>query len=518
METYIREYQLTYSRAASGARQLPALIATDKPILTKNLSGGRPLLIALVLDGAQIPPNVPLLTDHARSVPNMVGSVLNFGRDTEGMTAALSFAEGTPAADEAWSLASQRHLRAVSVGFSPIDVYEIRPGGTAVVSGRSYTAPPDMPLFVYVKWNLTEVSLVPQGADPACLIRSHSLTETITNMPASNLDHLSFVDYARQSLANCGRALPENDRDVIRAALSNVDGAGNISGLVGSAILSGYRQSPDSTVGWVRTVNLPDFNQHRLTYTDTPCRLSRIGRHATAVTVNLGVSDYESWRLARFACQFALDEQSLEDTQELGLLLLALEEIGAASRRVIPDLVYSVLLSNPTLADGAALFAAGRSNYGTGGSSALDATALDTAIGAIGGQTLTDANGDGIHVNLSPRYLICQPAKLGAARRAVRNMALGDGSDLIVRSETRLSGVVNPLSDHLQSGNSTGWLLAASADQAPSFAVGLLDGKAEPTIRTFTLDRGEWGIGVDVSFDVAVKPLDGKPLYYAVGA
>jgi hypothetical protein len=119
--------------------------------------------------------------------------------------------------------------------------------------------------------------------------------------------------------------------------------------------------------------------------------------------------------------------------------------------------VYSLLLGNPTLeADNVALFHATHSNYATGGGSALTATTLDTAIGAVGLQHLTDDEGDPIHANLQAKYLMVPPQLVGAGRRAVRNM-LCDDDAFEIRQESRLSalGVVNPKTDTIATGSAT---------------------------------------------------------------
>lgn len=119
--------------------------------------------------------------------------------------------------------------------------------------------------------------------------------------------------------------------------------------------------------------------------------------------------------------------------------------------------MYSLLLGNPTLeADNVALFHATHSNYATGGGSALTATTLDTAIGAVGLQHLTDDEGDPIHANLQAKYLMVPPQLVGAGRRAVRNM-LCDDDAFEIRQESRLSalGVVNPKTDTIATGSAT---------------------------------------------------------------
>jgi hypothetical protein len=48
--------------------------------------------------------------------------------------------------------------------------------------------------------------------------------------------------------------------------------------------------------------------------------------------------------------------------------------------------------------------------------------------------------------------------------------------------------------------------------------LGTVNGKIEPTIRSFRLDQGQWGIGFDVQLSLAATVLDPKGLYFATGA
>src|SRR5262249_42867759 len=155
-----------------------------------------------------------------------------------------------------------------------------------------------------------------------------------------------------------------------------------------------------------------------------------------------------------------IDEQNwLDGMATVGAVKLAASEQAVAGVRLKDDLVYALLLSNPTLtADNTAVFHTSHSNKATGGGSVLSATSLDTAIAAIGNQYLkAETDGYQTHSNLKAKYLILPADLSGPARRAVRNMVLDDGGDLRVRQESRLSsiGVVDPHSGTVYTGSAT---------------------------------------------------------------
>lgn len=500
----------------SGGREV--IVATEAAVFSTNLRTGEPVLDVLRMDGATFPDRIPLLDTHDRkSIRSVVGSVTDLHVEGDKLVGRLSVSDAEPVIQ---AKVREGHIRAVSVGSSPIETTRVLPGHEAVANGRSYRAPDNHTLHVNTRWRARECSLCAIGADPGAHIRSRSTHSLQGGYPMPStllLDQCrSWPEYFRLQLRAAGEQLPDNTLDMVRAGLSNVDGLASFSGALKTAILDGYHAASDTTAGWVRTVPLPNFITQQTAYVDTPIRLSKITRGGTAATVSFGISP-TGWRLARFGLQVTFDDQDIVDNADIGLMQLGFAEAGAAVRRLIPDLVYSLLLSNESLADGVALFHSSRGNTASGGGSALSETSLDSGIGAIGAQTLADESGDPVHVGLSAGYLVVPPAKFGLAKRLVKNM--GDESSLVVRGESRLTttGVVDPRDDEIVQGNGNNWLLAAPHEQAAGIVVGLLNGQAEPTITSYELGQGQWGVGFDVKFDVGVAAVNGKPLYLSVG-
>ncbi len=203
------------------------------------------------------------------------------------------------------------------------------------------------------------------------------------------------------------------------------------------------------------------------------------------------------------------------DGSRIDFYAVALQEVGAAARRLIPDLVYSTLLANGNLADGKAIFHADRSNVGT---PALSDTSLDAALAAVGNQVGADDRGDPVHLGLWPKFLTVPPDLFGLAKRLARAMATGQG-DLSVRAESRLgaAGVVDPEREVVATGLATNWLLSCPADAGPGVVLGALNGRVEPSIRHYALGAGEWGIGFDVVLDLACTVAGPRSLYFSNG-
>jgi hypothetical protein len=340
----------------------------------------------------------------------------------------------------------------------------------------------------------------------------------------------------------------KTDSDMVRAAVSSGSMSEVFSAAVGSAILAGYAEAPDSLAGVCLELSLLNFLPASVLSLTPAARLQPLGRGGEAAHVELD-ADGEDWRLSRYAAQLVADEQDLVDDVLFGAILMASRQMGTAARATKLDLLYSVLLSNETTGDGVALFnTATHGNLGTG---ALSAPNLCLGLQAIAGHVFLDGEQKPIHVNLAAKYLVVPPALLGTAMQLARLFNTGAPSDLQVRVDSRVSaaGVRDPLSGELHAGSDTAWYLFAPAVNRAAIAVGALDGMMEPDVSTFTFapgDRpryfptadgqpaeqpvdynvmtmgggtpGRWGQGWRVKLDLAAKVLDFRCCYKSTGA
>ena len=355
------------------------------------------------------------------------------------------------------------------------------------------------------------------------------------------------LELCREGLSWYARKVPENEPDTIRTALSGgTVVADAFTGALGQAIAVGAAEAPDTTRGWCYETPVLNFKETTTLTINGSSSFKPLKRGGTAEHVDISI-DGTSWKIARYAQQLFLEDQDLYDDTLRSLLLVA-RQMGAAASRLRPDLVYSLLLANAAIHDNVALFHADHGNLTTGGGSALSDNALEVGLAAVGNQRQIDGDGNPIHLGNQARFLVVPPSLVGTARRVTRNVALGDGNDLEVRSESRISatGVIDPATGTKQTGSATNWILAAPALAFPSVVVGYLDGQTSPTVRqfgtrdaqTYKLDYdsppeyrglvpagiksgigpGQWGVGWDIIMDIGAAAVDYKSLYKAAGA
>ncbi|MFQ5733003.1 MAG: Mu-like prophage major head subunit gpT family protein, partial [Planctomycetaceae bacterium] len=283
---------------------------------------------------------------------------------------------------------------------------------------------------------------------------------------------------------------------------------------VNAALLSTFQETVDTTRGWTRERDVADFKMNdRIRMAKGP-NLARLPRGGTADHYDR--SDVqESYRIARYARQFVVDEQDVIDNN-LDAFADTPREMGLAAARLRPDLVYSILLANPDMADAVPLFDAAHGNLKAG--AALSSATLIAAIAAIELQQENSVN-----LNLRASHLIV-PSELkhtGAELLNSSQLLLAGNTDTVrgsrntinaiesldLVSDSRLSnGVTDPTDDTVRAGSSSTWFVAAATGH--TIEVGFLRGSNRgPTSRSFTLDKGRYGMGWDVKMDVGAAAL-----------
>lgn len=389
--------------------------------------------------------------------------------------------------------------------------------------------------------------LMSQGLDPTKhkLHRNQGLPLSADKFTEQDADRaecfrgMSAPDLFRECLRiDTGRWYP-----TIQEALSTFGQRTTVSGAsftnifttnVYARLMQGWTTIGDTTVGWCDEEDVPSFMLQEDVNLQADARLEVLARGDTAKHATASDS-HETYRIHRFAKQFVVDDQDIIDDR-LGAIMRMQQEMGEAARRLRPDGVYSMMLGNPTLvADGAAVFnatavttAGGHANLGT---DALGASALETAISAMGQQRINNNV-----LNIRPKFLIVPAAlewtargltasaalaKLFAdtpeSRYSVINLIAQEGLRVVIDDRLGASGVVTPMTGLLVAGSNTAWYLAAGGTK--SIRVAYLRGTGrQPVLRSFLLDRGQFGMGWDIHLDIGAAFMDYRPWYASSGA
>lgn len=353
---------------------------------------------------------------------------------------------------------------------------------------------------------------------------------------------LSMVDICREACRLDGKPQPihVDAAEVFRTAVSGSALSVIFTTNINASFLSGYMDYTDTTVGWVSEAEKNNFLTNEVDTMGKFGSLQKVVKGRAAEHLN--TSDWkESYKLARYGAQFVIDEQDIINDRFGALESESPRDMGLSAAQLRPNLVYAILLANGNLdVDDGALFnstaittAGGHANYAAAASGAggpLAADSLQAAILAMAKQRIA-----GRVLNIRPRFLITPQdlwatAKilLTSAQRFVHTSDLGSLNPLadmgithVLDDRVGVGGVTDPASGTAYAGTATNWFLAARPGEegAKTIEVGYLRGTGRaPSIRSFVLDQGQWGIGWDIKMDIGAKALDFRGLYKAKGA
>jgi len=332
---------------------------------------------------------------------------------------------------------------------------------------------------------------------------------------------MSAIDLARESLRASGRMVPHDRDEMLQAAFSSGSLTNSMTTSVNAILLSTYLESTDTTRGWVRESEVPNYltaERVRVLKGDSLEELPEDGE-----ADHSSISDTaETFKVKRFAKQFQIDEIAFLN-DNLGALATKPTEFGLAAARLRPDLVYATIYANPTLAStGRALFNATDANLIT--SSALSRSTLGTALARM-----SVIRENGVNIDVDPSHLIVPPTLRETASNLLgsdlfitgENATLGNKNslrdwNLTLVAEKRLeNGVIHPSTKTAYSGSTSTWYVASST--APALEVGYLRGQRAPRVRSGQLDRGKFGTWWDVSHSIGVCVLDWKGMEKITG-
>ena len=349
---------------------------------------------------------------------------------------------------------------------------------------------------------------------------------------------LSLFDMCRECCRMEGTLRTSYDYgETIRAAVSGSALAAIFTTNFNAQFLAGSLDAVDTTAGWVTESDVPNFQPAERATVGKMGQLQRLTKGQKAQ--DLDINDWnEILCVYRYAGKFVVDEQDIIDDRFGAIEQVSPMEMGLTARQIRPNLIYSLLMSNPTLTqDGNSVFdASNHTNYATAGSKIYDASTssvyagpLQTAISAMGAQKIRTRP-----LNLFPRFLLVPTTLRWAAaillQSAERVIASGSGGtfnplrDLGIepRVDARLNaaGCVNPLTGAVQAGSDTQWFLACRPGEqgAKTAEVGYLRGTGRaPQIRSYVLEHGQWGIGWDIKHDIGAAILDFRGFYSGSG-
>lgn len=303
-----------------------------------------------------------------------------------------------------------------------------------------------------------------------------------------------------------GKAIPVMfGNDTIQAAFSTVALPGILSNVANKKALQAFTAQPIIATRLCKAGDLNDFKvseRYRLTDVGDLELVSKSGEipHGSVA------EDKATNKLETYGKMFVLTRQDIYN-DDLGAFLQIPAAMGQRAARKIDQLFHARLLSNPTMADGKALFCADHGNYLTGSNTALSKTSLEAARAAF----LAAVDSDGQPINVAPKYLFVPSVLDSTAETLVTSPALIGGNTTVpafnILSKYGMEAVSSP---YLQSAaytnySTTGWYLFGDPAQIDTFEIGYLQGRRVPVVEQGQIDFNNLGMGFRVVYDLGVR-------------
>ena len=285
-----------------------------------------------------------------------------------------------------------------------------------------------------------------------------------------------------------------------------------LQNIANKALMEGFNAEPETWQEWCATGSVSDFKTNTLVRIGEFDDLEEIKEGAEYKQAQKIYEQQEQYSIATYGKLFTITRQTIIN-DDLNALAIIPKNMGEAARRKIADLAYSVLIDNPTMGDGKALFHSAHGNLASTGSEPT----LDAIEKAIEAMRLQKDIGGKRRLNIKPQFVIV-PIKyeisvlkaLGTQYFSVNGSTL-EGVKNIIANKYNLKVIADGRLD--DAGNA--WFLAGP--KGKTVILFFLDGQQAPTLETqkgWSVD----GVEYKVRIDCGAKAISWKALYKNPGA
>lgn len=280
-----------------------------------------------------------------------------------------------------------------------------------------------------------------------------------------------------------------------------------LANVANKTLRSAYETTPRTFSAWCRRATITDFKPVQRTQLSGAPDLEKVLESGEFQYGTMGESK-ETYALATYGKIIGITRQTLIN-DDLDAFTRIPTAFGASAADLESDIVYAILMQNPKMGDGTALF---HSNHGNLGSAAvIDESSLTAAYRKYAQQTGIE----GRKISVDPRYIIVPPGQRAVeARKHLTATTPASTSDvntyanrLQVVEERRL----------IPSSGQDPWFLSADPARIDTVEYAYLDGQEGVFTETrmgFEVD----GMEIKARHDFAAKAIDWRGLFKNPGA
>ncbi|MBQ3332872.1 MAG: Mu-like prophage major head subunit gpT family protein [Thermoguttaceae bacterium] len=381
---------------------------------------------------------------------------------------------------------------------------------------------PEAPAVQVVKHD-TSAKVLECTALAACgvsLARREKMFDAPTLEAADKLRGIGLQEFCELA---CHQTLPRYRRDAhgwLEAAFSTVDLPGILSNVANKSLLAGYESVSDNWRQIAKVSSVQDFKEHTRYRMNSNFVFEKVGAAGKLKHGEVGEQKF-SQKADTYGIMFALTREMIIN-DDLGALNDIPTQIGVGAGEAIADAIWSLVLANPTQADGQAFYSAAHNNYLTGASNALSIDGLTAGVT----QFMKQTKPNGRPLAVAPRYLLVPPELAVKANTLMNAQVVNETT-----STGKMSPNINPhagrcevvVSEYLSNSSytgysATGWYLFADPARIPSFEIAFLNGIDRPTIERADADFDTLGVQFRGYIDFGVKEQDWRGSVFVTGA
>lgn len=345
----------------------------------------------------------------------------------------------------------------------------------------------------------THESKVREGIEGALMHRLDSSFKLDDN--AKRFAGRNLVRMAEEILGSSARGLSESE--IVKRAMSTSDFPLALANVAEKSAARQYALAPSTFESFVNRDELRNYKPTAQIKSGDFSSLDERQEGGEFKYGSMGESQ-ETAQLKDYGKVLRLTKQLIIN-DDLGIFKQVISKGGVAGKRKESQLVYNVLLNNPTMSDGVALFHASHGNLLS--ASAINQTGMAAAMKALRAMTTIDGEDN---LELTARTLVVGPDKEAEARAFLQTITANQTSQVNIYANSLDLVVENRIT-----GNK--WFVIADKAQVDTITLFGLQGQSAPVIET----RTRWedsSVEFKVEHTVTAAAMDSRGMIYNPGA
>lgn len=332
----------------------------------------------------------------------------------------------------------------------------------------------------------------------------------LTGGSANEFAGMGLSLIADRCLARVGDMRRGNSLEWAGRAMSTSDFQYACGAIANKSVMEGWNEAPETWREWCGIGSAPDFKVQTMIGLGAFANLPALAQDEEYKFAER-LEEAQTVQIGTFGMMHALTRQTIIN-DDLGLFSDTMRELGAAARRTVAALPYSVLTANAKLTDGKELFhTAAHRNTGTDGAISVDT--LNEA--ELKMSQHKDVSGNK-RLGISPRFLIAPMALKGHVRQFFATQLIGgEANQPNLYNPYFNGGGLTPIFEHaLDDHDPKQWYLAAQKGR--TVRVYFLNGVQAPYLES----RDGWnrdGVEWKVRIDAAAAAVDYRGLFRNAG-